>query len=149
MLLQRVECSARCIIRYAGIVIALDPDPVTLVRQLPKAGGDGWDHAGTATDIMKAVAQTNHSIGPITRQNGLHPVQRCGAVVGRQQSAAFCERRAFLEMEIGKRDQREIRQDQRAGVVQQYAMSADSRLDRLSVRFSLLWSIWRRHGLEL
>ncbi len=97
-----------------GIVIAGDPQPVAPALQSRERGAVGLRHARCTAAVMKAVAERNHEPRRIARNQMRQAPERRRRVVGRQQHAARREGGAFLQMQIGDREQTFVRPEQRA-----------------------------------
>ena len=120
-----VEGPAAGIFRNLGIVVAGDPDPVVPVGQAAQMSGRRPGHAVAAAGIVKTVAQADDPVRRMAGQHRLHPLERGGAVPGRQEGAALGVGGALFEMQVGEHDGPPLRQDQRTGTVEQRRFAAE------------------------
>ncbi len=100
-------------------MIAGDPDPVDGIGHPAQACCVGPAQPPGAPDIVEAVAQADDGFRSVALDSRFQPPQRVGRVIRWQQPAAAGEGRAFLQMQIGHRQQAAVRPSERAGEIGQ------------------------------
>ena len=88
-----------------GIVVAGDPDPVAAALQAAQRRAVGVGEPRRPAAVVETVAERDHRARRVARDQPRQPRQRRRGVVRRQQHAARGEARAFLEMQVGDREQ--------------------------------------------
>src|SRR5690606_36527383 len=114
----------------AGVVIAGEPGPAGLPRQLQQAGAVIREQGGGALVAVEAVAERDDLFGAGAGEVGSEPPERHAGVVGRQQLPAARIGGELLEMQVGDQQRlagtpvetaRRQRLEALAGEMQQHA----------------------------
>ena len=74
---------------------------------------------------MEAVAERDHQAGLVAAQQQGEAVERGVGVPGRQELAAACVGRAFLQVQVGDREQAGGRPEQGAGRIEHQALAGE------------------------
>jgi len=98
--LQGFDESAADIAGRLRIVIAGEPDPVTAALQPPQIIAVLITETRRSAAVVKTVAERDHAVRRVMRDEAGKPRQRRRGVVRRQQLAARRVTRAFFQMEI-------------------------------------------------
>ena len=86
----------------SGVVIAEDPHPLASALEARERRAIVLAHAVGALAVMEAVAEGDDRARRVAGDDSLHPRERRGGIIGRQQHAACGKARAFLQMQIGE-----------------------------------------------
>lgn len=89
------------IIRWIGVVIASDPNPISASGQFPDLADLVIAKTASGSRIVETVAQTNNQCRIVPSDKRFEVSQCRQRIIGRQQRAAFGERRTLFEMQVG------------------------------------------------
>ena len=100
--------------RRGGVVVAEHPDEIRRRRHRRQPRRIGRQQPRRAARVVERIAQRHHRARRVPAQQRGQPVERGPRVPGRQQRPARRRGRAFLQMQVGHRQQPLRRPDQRA-----------------------------------
>ena len=106
---QAVSVRAPDTVRRFGIVIAGEPDPLAAALHAAQAFAIAIAMPRRAAAVVKTVAECHDTARPVIRNQMRQTSQRARGVVGRQQLPTRGKARAFLQMQVGDRQETVLR----------------------------------------
>ena len=106
-------------------MVALDPDEAVRLGHGAEPGALAGRQAARAVGVVEAVAEGDHHAGLVAAEQQGEAVERGVGVPGRQQLAAAGVGGAFLQVQVGDREQAGGRPEQRAGRVEHQPLAGE------------------------